>query len=167
MSSTNRFRILLVHLDREIFSISSPIRLRSNTKILTFHMLLKEWLINLTPSKLGSTSNLAMARFSSAISQGLLKYPYNNKDNLYNNKGSIFYARETFVAARDLRATIRENYPTARSPAITERSILTIVAACYTIADEICSAHLSTHVLVGPTSGTAGPNFALQVQPFQ
>jgi len=82
MSSTNRFKISLVCLDRVMFSINSPMGLRSNTKILTFHMVLMDWLINLTPSNLGSTSSLATARFSSVISWALFKYPCNNKDNL-------------------------------------------------------------------------------------
>lgn len=67
--------------------------LRSNTKILTFHTALKDCSINLTPYRLGNTSNLAMARFNSVISRALFKYPCNNKDIFSNNQGSLFYRK--------------------------------------------------------------------------
>ena len=89
MSSTNKSRILVVCLDRAMFSISSLMGLKSKTKIFTFHMVLKDWLINLTPSNLGSTSSLATAKFSLVISWELFKYPYNNKDNFCNKQGNL------------------------------------------------------------------------------
>ena len=76
-----------------MFNISSPMGLRSNIKIFTFHMVLKDWLINLTPSNLGSTSILATTKFSLVISQALSKYPYNIKDSLYNNQGNLCYCK--------------------------------------------------------------------------
>lgn len=93
MSSTNKFIISLVHLDRAMFTISSPMGLRSNTKLLMFDMVLKEWSINPTPSNLGSTFSLAMARFISENSWALFKYPCKSKDNLYNNNGSLCYRK--------------------------------------------------------------------------
>lgn len=89
MSGTNRFKILVVRLDQIMFNVNSLMGLRSNIKILMFHIILKDWLINLTPSRLGSTSSLDMVRFSSVISQALFKYPCNSKDNFFNNKGNL------------------------------------------------------------------------------
>lgn len=98
ISGTNKFKILLVCLGRAVSSITSPVRLRSNTILLTFHIVLNEWLINLTPFSLGSMFSLAhplskaaMARFSLEIFQVLFKYACNSKENPYNNKANLFY----------------------------------------------------------------------------
>ena len=92
---------MFVHLDQAMFNISSPMGPRSNTKILMFHMVLKDWLINLIPSNLGNTSSLAMARFNLVISWALFKYPCNSKDSLYNNQGSLFYRKGNLCCSKD------------------------------------------------------------------
>ena len=74
--------------------------LRSNTKILKFHMVIKDWLINHTPSNLGSTSSLATTRFSAVISRALFKYPCNSKDNFFNNHGSVCYHKGNLCCSK-------------------------------------------------------------------
>ncbi len=88
-------------------NISSPMKLKSNIKLLMLHMVLKEWLIILTPLSLGSTfslahplSRVAMAKFSSEDFQALFKYPCNIKDNLYNNQGSLCYCKGNLCCSK-------------------------------------------------------------------
>ena len=107
MSSTNRLKILLVRLGWAMSSINSPMRFRSNTKLHTFNMVPKEWIINLTTFSMGSTfilahplSMVAMARFNSEIFRALFKYPCNNKENLYNNKGNICYRKGNICCSK-------------------------------------------------------------------
>jgi len=123
-------------------------------------MVLKEWLINLTPSNMYSTSSLAMAKFSLGISWELFKYPCSSKDNLYNNNGSLCYHKGNLCCKRVLCATTRENDLALRSTATIARSTLVTLAANCVAADAICSEHFSTHVLARPTSVAPGKKFA-------